>query len=133
MQSMHGTVNPTVARSGPSRRLPSVDFDEALARLGFMRSSDRAPRGVRVFVAHPNAFLTYTVQAFEDGSALFSWEFAVGEYLATKGIQFGSDETLNQFAYPREDIRGPQDGAWLAAALEQAEALLADLRFDRPD
>jgi hypothetical protein len=110
-----------------------VDFDEALARLGFVPSSDRAPRGVRVFVAHPNPFLTYTVQAFEDGSALFSWEFAVGEYLTTKGIQFGSDETLNQFAYPREDIRGPQDGAWLAGAVEQAEALLADVRLDRPD
>jgi hypothetical protein len=110
-----------------------VDFEEALARFGFTRSSDRPPRGVRVFEAHPNSYLTYTVQAFEDGSALFSWEFAVGEYLATKGIQFGSDETLNQFAYPREDIRGAQDGAWLAGAIEQAEALLADIRFDRPD
>jgi hypothetical protein len=110
-----------------------VDFEEALARLGFTRSSDRAPRGIRVFEAHPNAFLTYTVQAFEDGSALFSWEFAVGEYLATRGIQFGSDETLNQFAYPREDIRGRQDAAWLAGAIEQAEALLADVRFDRPE
>jgi hypothetical protein len=110
-----------------------VDFDEALARLGFIPSSDRAPRGVRVFVAHPNAFLTYTVQAFEDGTALFSWEFAVGEYLATKGIQFGSDETLNQFAFPREDTRGPQDGAWLAEAMERAEAQLASLRFDRPE
>jgi len=109
-----------------------VDFDEALARLGFTRSSDRPPRGVKVFVAHPNAYLTYTVQAFEDGSALFSWEFAVGEYLARKGIQFGSDETLNQFAYPRQDIRGVQNGAWLAGAIEQAEALLADVRFDRP-
>jgi hypothetical protein len=110
-----------------------MDFEEALSRFGFSRSSERAPRGVRVYVAQPNPFLIYTVQAFEDGTALFSWEFAVGEYLATKGIQFGSDETLNQFAYPREDVGGPQDGAWLAAALEQAEALLADLRFDRPD
>lgn len=110
-----------------------MDFDEALARLGFAPSSDRTPFGVRAFVARPNRFLTYTVQAFDDGTALFSWEFAVGEYLATKGIQFGSDETLNQFAYPRADARGPQDGAWLARAVEQAEALLADIRLDRPD
>jgi len=48
--------------------------------------------------------MTYTVQAFQDGTALFTWEFAVGEYLATKGIQSGSDETLNQF---RVDI--PQE------------------------
>jgi hypothetical protein len=109
-----------------------VSFEEALARFGFRPSSDRAPRGVRVLVSQPNPYLTYTVQAFDDGTALFSWEFAVGEYLATKGIQFGSDETLNQFAYPRVDNRGPQDGTWLASAIEQAEALLADVRFDRP-
>jgi hypothetical protein len=77
--------------------------------------------------------LTYTVHAYEDGTALFSWEFALGEYLLTKGIQFGSDETLNQFAYPRADVRGPQDGAWLAGAIDQAEALLADVRLDRPE
>ena len=110
-----------------------MGFDDALSQRGFRPSTDRAPVGVRLYAAHPNRYLTYMLQAFEDGTALLSWEFAVGEYLATKGIQFGSDETLNQFAYPREDARGPQDAAWLAAALEQAEALLADIRFDRPE
>jgi hypothetical protein len=110
-----------------------VDFDEALDHFGFHPSSERSPRGVRSFVARPNRFLTYTVQAFEDGTALFSWEFAVGEYLATKGIQFGSDETLNQFAYPRADNRGPQDYAWLAGTIDQAQALLSDVRLDRPE
>ena len=108
-----------------------MDFDEAVARLGFRPASDRAPR-TRVFVAQPNPYLTYTVQAFEDGTALFSWEFAVGEYLATKGIQFGSDETLNQFMFPRSDERGAQDGAWLADAIERAEGLLDSIRFDAP-
>jgi hypothetical protein len=110
-----------------------MDFDEALTRLGFRASTERAPRGVRLYTSHPNPYLTYTLQSFEDGTALLSWEFAVGEYLATKGIQFGSDETLNQYAYPREDARGPQDGTWLIAAVERAEALLADVRFDRTD
>jgi len=86
-----------------------------------------------VFIAQPNPFLTYTVHAYEDGNALFSWEFALGEYLLTKGIQFGSDETLNQFAYPRSDVRGRQDGTWLASAVEQAETLLAGVRLDRPE
>jgi hypothetical protein len=110
-----------------------VDFEEALARLGFGPASDRAPRGVRVYVAQPNPYLTYTVQAFEDGTALFSWEFAVGEYLATKGIQFGSDETLNQFMFPRHDDRGPQEGAWVADAIERAETHLASIRFHAPE
>jgi hypothetical protein len=110
-----------------------VEFAEALDRFGFRPTSERAPRGVQVFVAQPNPYLTYTVQAFEDGTALFSWEFAIGEYLSTKGIQFGSDETLNQFAYPRIDARGPQDGTWLAGSIDQAQALLADVRLDRPE
>jgi hypothetical protein len=109
-----------------------MDFDEALAEMGFAAESGRTPRGVRVWNVHPNPYLTYTVQAFEDGTALFSFEFALGAYLATKGIQVGSDEELNQFAYPRHDIRGPQDRAWLASAVEQAEGLLADVRLDRP-
>lgn len=109
-----------------------MTFQEALDRFGFRASSERAPHGARVFVAQPNAFLTYTVQAFEDGTALFSWEFAVGEYLATKGIQFGSDETLNQFMFPRRDDRGTQEAAWLAAAVERAEGQLASIRFDEP-
>ncbi|HXF36128.1 MAG TPA: hypothetical protein VNO17_02980 [Actinomycetota bacterium] len=110
-----------------------MEFDEALARLGFEPETVRSPRGVRVYKAHPNRFLTYTVHVFEDGSALFSFEFALGAYLSTKGIQVGADEELNQFAYPREDLHGPQDGAWLAAAIDRAEAMLASLRFDRPE
>jgi hypothetical protein len=109
-----------------------MEFDEALERFGFRPSSERAQRGVRLFTAQPNPFLAYTVQAFDDGTALFSWEFAVGEYLATRGIQFGSDETLNQFMFPRSDDRGAQDAAWLAGAIERAEGQLAAIRFDDP-
>ena len=67
------------------------------------------------------------------GTALFTWEFALGEYLLTKGIQFGSDETLNQFMFPREDERGTQDAAWLAGVFERAQAALRSIRFDEPD
>ena len=108
-----------------------MGFEEALAKLGFS-PAERSARGARTYLADPNPYLTYTVQAFDDGSALFTWEFAVGEYLRTKGIQFGSDETLNQFAFPRQDERGPQDGAWLVGCVERAEAQLASIRFDRP-
>jgi hypothetical protein len=109
-----------------------VDFEEALVEHGFHPAAGRTPRGVQVLIAEPNPYLTFTVQAFDDGTALFSWEFAVGEYLRTKGIQFGSDETLNQFMFPREDSRGPQKGEWLADAIQRAQTQLASLRFDRP-
>ncbi|HEY3263963.1 MAG TPA: hypothetical protein VGK12_02285 [Actinomycetota bacterium] len=110
-----------------------MDFEEALQRFGFERETERSPRGVRVFTAHPNRFLTYTLQAFDDGQALFTFEFAIGEYLATKGIQIGSDEALNQFAYPRQDIRGPQNAMWLSSAIDRSYALLTDIRLDRPE
>ncbi len=111
-----------------------MEFDEALARFGFHLRQERGfGGGAQLHVAEPNRYLTYTVHAYPDGTAIFSWEFALGEYLLTKGIQVGSDETLNQFAYPREELRGAQDGTWLTSAIERTEAILADLRFDRPE
>jgi hypothetical protein len=111
-----------------------MEFDEALERFGFHRREERGfGRGAQLHVANPNRYLTYTVLVYPDGSAIFSWEFALGEYLLKKGIQVGSDETLNQFAYPREELHGQQDGAWLTSAIERTEAMLADLRIDRPE
>ena len=102
-------------------------------RGGVVAVGLRAQRSARVrqgdaqmLVAQPNAFLTYRVFAYADGTAIFSWEFALGEFLSRKGIQVGSDETLNQFMYPREDIRGRQDGTWLIGAIERTQAMLAD-------
>ncbi len=111
-----------------------MEFDEALERFGFHLREERSfGQGGELFVATPNRYLTYMVHAYPDGSAIFSWEFALGEYLLTKGIQVGSDETLNQFAFPREELRGAQDGTWLTSAVERTEAMLADLRLDRPE
>jgi hypothetical protein len=109
-----------------------MEFGDALERFGFRLGEERGfGKGGQLYVAQPTPYLTYTVHAYPDGTAIFSWEFALGEYLLTKGIQVGSDETLNQFAYPREELRGPQDGTWLTSAVERTEGLLADLRFDR--
>ncbi len=111
-----------------------MDFEEALAKLDFRLGERRAfGGGARLYEAHPNAFMTYTVQAFDDGTAIFSWEFALGEYLAGRGLQVGSDEALNQFVFPRQDLRGRQDGAWLVGAVEQTEAILSTIRLDRPE
>ena len=111
-----------------------MDFDEALTRLGFAPSTERAftARGGKRYDAHPSDFMTYTVSAFDDGTAIFSWEFALGDFLAGKGLQLGSDEALNQYLFPREDLRGEQSGAWLVGVVEQTEALLSTIRLDRP-
>ncbi len=111
-----------------------MEFEEALTKLGFRLGEKRAfGGGARLYEAQPNAFMTYTVQAFDDGTAIFSWEFALGEYLAGRGLQVGSDEALNQFVFPRQDLRGRQGGAWLVGAVEQTEAMLSTIRLDRPE
>jgi hypothetical protein len=108
-----------------------VDFQEALDRLGFGLAEQRAG-GEVLYQAKPNRFLTYWVHASADGTALFTWEFAVVDYLATREIQIGSGEALNTFMFPVEDDRGTQEGAWLASAVDRTETVLASLRFDDP-
>jgi hypothetical protein len=102
-----------------------ASFEEALARQGFREVQER--RGVRFFSSSPSPYLTYWVHAQPDGSALFTWEFAIAEYVATLGLQVGSDERLNTFLFPREDVRGPQDPAWVAAQIERTEALIRSI------
>ena len=102
-----------------------MGFADALADFGF--ALDRESRGVGHYARRPNRLLTYWVQVHEDGTALFTWEFAIAEYAATLGLQVGSDEHLNTFLFPREDARGPQDPAWLAAQLERTEAVLRSI------
>jgi hypothetical protein len=104
-----------------------VDFEEALRRNGFR--AEREARGVTHWAARPGEYLTYWVQADQDGTALFTWEYAIGEFAAGHGLQVGSDERLNTFLYPMDDVRGAQDPAWLAACIERTEALLRSLSF----
>lgn len=109
-----------------------MEFEEALSQLGF--NEERSSRDVLHFALRPNPFLTYWVQVHEEREALFTWEFAIAEYMATLGLQVGSDERLNTFLYPREDARGPQDPAWLVAQIDSVEAVLRSISFiDQPD
>jgi hypothetical protein len=112
-----------------------MEFAEVLAAHGFRESDERRVSAGRStqYVASPNRYMTYTVHTYEDGTALFSWEFAIADYLATLGIQVGTSESLNQFLYPSKDVRGPQDGIWLTSAIEQVELTLASIRFDAPE
>jgi hypothetical protein len=112
-----------------------VNFDDALRDLGFRASDERRlGRGAgKLYVASPNRYTTYMVHRYDDGSALFTWEFAIADYLATLGMQLGAAEALNQFLYPQEDLRGPQDPAWLAAAIEGTERSLAAVRLHDPE
>jgi hypothetical protein len=107
-----------------------VEFERALRDLGFTLS--RRSRGADHYTRQANPYLTYTVQALDDGSALFTWEFAIGEYVAQLGMQVGSDEHLNTFLYPRDDAVGPQDAGWVLAQMDAAEARLGSISLVDP-
>lgn len=111
-----------------------MGFGEALEQLGFRRREERTigARAGEVYTASPGPYLTYTLHVYDDGTALLTWEYAIADLLAAKGMQIGAQETLNQYLYPREDQRGPQDAAWLVGAVERVEAMLADVRLDGP-
>jgi hypothetical protein len=110
-----------------------MDFRDAIAQHGFAAAQDRTGRGAQTYTAQPNRFLTYWLHLYDDGSALLTWEFAVTDYLAERGIQIGSAESLNVFMFPVQDERGPQDIGWLTHALDQAEATLRSVDFGDPE
>jgi hypothetical protein len=109
-----------------------VDFAEALERHGFRRAQDRPTRGTQQYLSTPNRFMTLWIHLFDDGTSLFTWEFAIAEYLTERGIQVGDGEVLNLFMYPATDERGLQDATWLTAVLDRADALLRSLDFAEP-
>lgn len=104
-----------------------MDFEEALRDLGF--TLERRGRGAVHYARRVNPYLTYYVQDLGDGSALFTWEFAIAEYVATRGLQVGSDEHLNTFLYPREDARGPREAGWVSGQMDRVEEILRSLSF----
>lgn len=110
-----------------------MDFPGALERMGFVPGQDRPSKGVTTYTSTPNQFLTYYVHAFDDGTALFTWEFAITDFLSERGMQVGSGEALNLFMFPTEDDRGPQDGAWLVGVIDRAEAKLRSVELIDPE
>jgi hypothetical protein len=86
-----------------------------------------------MYRSDPNRYLTYWLHVYDDDTALLTWEYAIVDYLATKGLQVGSSEALNLYMFPVEDDRGRRDAAWLAAALDRVEERLQSVRFDAPE
>jgi hypothetical protein len=107
-----------------------VTFEQALAEHGFERAEQRETHVL--YRGRPNGFATYSVHVYRNGTALFTWEFAIVDYLATRGLVLGSSEALNTFMYPANDETGPQDPAWLTLVVDRAEATLASLDFADP-
>jgi hypothetical protein len=120
--------------AGPDRLCTEGDhhamaFDDELALLGFRHAQEKRD-GTRTFSLARNRFLTYWLHLpADDGVALFTWEFAIGEYMDEYGLQVGANEPLNQYLFPQVDVEVPQDMAEVVKAMERTEAMFAGMNF----
>jgi hypothetical protein len=104
-------------------------FDSDLQALGF-RVVGQNRRGVVTYGKQANKHLLYHVHWNpDDDEVLFTWEFAVGEFFDERGMQIGSNESLNLFLFPQHDSKGPAEVAFVAAELDRAEQLFRSLDF----
>jgi hypothetical protein len=104
-------------------------FDDDLRLLGFKLNQERRD-GTRTWSLARNRFLTYWLHIPSDGGpALFTWEFAIGEYMDEYGLQVGANEPLNQFLFPQTDMEVGQDLAGVVGAMERTEATFAGMNF----
>jgi hypothetical protein len=104
-------------------------FENDLRVLGFRLAQDKRD-GTRTYALARNRFLTYWLHLPADpGPALFTWEFAIGEYMDEYGLQIGTNEPLNQFLFPQTDTELAQDLPALVKALERTEAMFAGMNF----
>ena len=104
-------------------------LDDDLRLLGFKLAQEKRD-GTRTFSLSRNRFLTYWLHVpHDDAAALFTWEFAIGEYMDEYGLQVGANEPLNQYLFPQVDTEVEQDLADVVKAMERTEAMFAGMNF----
>jgi hypothetical protein len=109
-----------------------VAFTDDLESIGFVfQSEGRA--GVRHFTLPGNRFLTYYVHVQdEETGGVFSWEFALGEFCESRGLQVGANDVLNVFLYSDTDVPVPPSVASVVAQIDATETVLNSLRLADP-
>jgi hypothetical protein len=109
-----------------------VAFQDELRLVGFQPTQTRRD-GATAWSMSRNRHLTYWLHVpAGTGPALFTWEFAIGEYMDEYGLQLGANEQLNQFLFPQTDREVDQDVAAVLKAIEQTEAMFAGMDFGGP-
>jgi hypothetical protein len=113
-----------------SEGTPVDDFHAGLQSLGFaLMQRDR--RGTLQYARRPNAYLTEWVHDYGD-EALFTWEFALGEFCEAVGWQIGAAETSFQILYPQFDVKIARDVEAVAVEVQGLERRLNGLDLADP-
>lgn len=85
--------------------------------------------GTRQFAKRANDYLVYWLISKPDGTAELTWEFSLGQYLKDRGFAVAGADELTLLLFPREEVKGIFEVAWVAGALEAAQLALASLDF----
>lgn len=104
-----------------------MSIGDELIDLGF--ELVQATRGTERYSVHPTPYLQLWVQTYDDGTAEFTWEYLLGEYLKTRGFAVSVQDELSLMIFPRTDERGPAEIGWVTQQIEATEALLASVDF----
>lgn len=80
--------------------------------------------GTHRYARRSHPYLTMWVVLHRDGTAELQWELELGEYLLSKGFHVSVQDELSLLLFPRGEIRGPADPAWIASQIQEAEARL---------
>jgi len=105
-------------------------FAQDLADLGFTFTG-RDRQGVMQYARRPNRYLTEWVHD-DLQHALFTWEFELGEYVASLEWQIGAAETSLHILYPQRDVRVPRDTIAVVGEIERLEMRLSRLDLTDP-
>lgn len=109
-----------------------MSFVEDLESVGFVFQSE-GRGGVRHYALRGNRFLTYWCHVHDDESGgVFSWEFALGEFCQTRGLQVGANDVLNVFLYSDADVAVPPSVASVVVQIDATETVLNSLRLADP-
>jgi len=113
-----------------SDALAADPFHQDLLAFGFVAvQKDR--RGVLQYARRANSYLTEWVH--DTGSeALFTWEFALGEFCDSIGWQIGAAETSLHILYPQFDVQLGRDIEEVAVEIARLEERLTGLNLADP-
>ena len=87
----------------------------------------QSSKGAERFTARGGQYLVLWLQTFPDGTAEFTYELALGQYLKDKGFAVSVQDELSLMIFPRTDIRGPAEIEWVRQQIEAAETQLASV------
>lgn len=110
---------------------PTSDaFHDGLLTLGF-RAVQKDRRGTLQYARQANSYLTQWVH--DDGAeALFTWEFALGEFCDAAGWQIGAAETSLHILYPKFDVQLGRDVEAVAGEINRLESRLSGMNLADP-